>query len=285
MIWRKLCFLILSFSLSTTFAQTHIQQECDTWDCAEFPSGERPKEEPVLSKLSTSSGSVSQKKADMLIARNLKGVLFAGGLWINQGANQSVLINEGFGDYFSVTHNNNVGAGIVGAGAYIDSLELETDFFTVQYTATSFFIPQTTITGFVTQEGLVTNLAYGYDIAYLPSFIGLKITDKPIDRAYHGTFDVGVGFDVIFTNNFGETSLTPYTVTDNFFSGRHRSYSFDATLGVGLKVQTGLVPIEIGYRFFYLGQGTLPSSNTLVLNPLLTGHNFANAVICTVGYD
>lgn len=269
----RLCILFLSLSVSLTWA---LSSNDDDWECDRPQSHCKRKNKPFLSHIS------KRKLKEKLRARHGKIVLFGGGAWLQQGVEQDIMITDGIADSFSV-NSKNFGNGIVGVGGYLDALELKDNHFTFQYTGSIFVLPSTTISGLVTQEGLVSNLSYRYSVTYLPSFVGLKFTNKPVTGWYHATIDVGLGVDTIFTQNFQETSLTPYTVPDTLFSD-NTSYSFAATVGFGLKVRPniGAITTEIGYRFFYLGQGNLAINNMLVKNALQTGYNYANALICTV---
>jgi len=59
---------------------------------------------------------------------------------------------------------------------------------------------------------------------------------------------------------------------------------FSATAGASLNFDHvfGDAPLECGYRFFYLGQGSFNVINDQVKNTLKTGTVYANAVMCSV---
>ena len=80
-----------------------------------------------------------------------------------------------------------------------------------------------------------------------------------------------------------ETSLDGITLPDNAFSSRS-NVVFSATAGLGLRLNNafGQVPLECGYRFFYLGQGNFNSKSNQLMNTLTTGESYANALICSV---
>ncbi len=70
---------------------------------------------------------------------------------------------------------------------------------------------------------------------------------------------------------------------DNIFTGRTTT-TFSATVGASLRLKQvfGELPLECGYRFFYLGKGKFNVSSNQVLNSLETGDGYANAIICAV---
>ena len=276
MLLQKLCIVILSFSLSSAWAQS---QTDDNWDCEKIHC-QKQKEKTVFSKIDISSHASSRKMIDALMARNLKLALFGGGAWILHGQNQTINIDSAASDYFSVNHTNS-NTGIVGAGFYLDNLELRNKRFTVQYTATAFYLPVTRIFGSGTLGETASNFTYDFSVGYLPTLFGLKFTDKPVEKPYHVTIDLGLGFDTLFVSGFHGTNVVPPTVPDYF--AKNTDYSLAATAGVGFKVYPSAysIPIEIGYRFFYLGQGHLPAIYP-ALGPLGTGYNYANVVMLTL---
>ena len=62
--------------------------------------------------------------------------------------------------------------------------------------------------------------------------------------------------------------------------------AFSATAGIGIKLNNVIktIPLECGYRFFYLGKGHLNTLSDQVLNTLKTGDDYANAIICAVTF-
>ena len=54
--------------------------------------------------------------------------------------------------------------------------------------------------------------------------------------------------------------------------------------GIGLRVNhvLGDIPLECGYRFFYLGQGELNSANSQIPHHLKTGNSYAQGIVCGI---
>jgi opacity protein-like surface antigen len=104
------------------------------------------------------------------------------------------------------------------------------------------------------------------------------------DDRYNITMDVGIGPNIIQANNLTERSLDDgITQPDHIFSSQ-TSVAFSATAGVGIRFNnvSGHIPIEIGYRFFYLGQGNLNKVSSQATNTLKTGNSYANALVITI---
>lgn len=207
--------------------------------------------------------------------------LQAGGYWSTQGKAQHIDIESLIGDEFTVTrhHDSN---GLVGLGYFVDGHSLER--IQLSYGVNFFYLPKTSVSGTVVQEDLFTNLSYGYGVTHYPLYAAVKAkTSLPISRLAL-TLDAGVGPNFMHTGGFVEHSLDGgITIPDNAFSG-HTSTTFSATAGVGLQLAKvfGEMPMECGYRFFYLGQGRLSKNTDQIINNLHTGSAYANAVLCAV---
>lgn len=86
------------------------------------------------------------------------------------------------------------------------------------------------------------------------------------------------------TKRYSEASLDGgITIPDHAFSG-HTSTEFSATAGIGIRMNNLAygTSAELGYRFFYLGQGNLQSRTNQILDQLKTGNCYANALVLTV---
>ena len=275
---RTLFLLLLIISTSGLSAQN---QSDDDWD-TEFKQGcdteSTPQKKPTyLSKLSSSSFNTV---VEQFKSRRMQFGLLAGGYRGTQGTGQHVAINGLVGDYYSVT-NPNVSGGIVGLSYYIKSLALDNPDYELQYSISSFFLSSGTVVGYITQENIVTNLKYQYQLSNIPGYLGVKLTKLNEDSRINIAFDLGVGANRVSTSLFYDTRLTAYSFPDFFFTGAS-NYTFSITTGLGLRLENafGKNPLECGYRFFYLGQGQLDSTNTLVSNGLKTGNNYANVFAC-----
>lgn len=207
-------------------------------------------------------------------------VIQLGGFWSNQGQRQHINIRDLIGDEFTVTSHNDSN-GLVGIGYFLDGQDQS--FYKMSYGVNTFYLAKTDVTGNVIQENLFTNLSYQYNLSHYPVYFIAKSTIKTKFSQYALTIDTGIGPNFIKADGFHEHSLDGITIPDNIFSG-HTSTTFSATAGFGVKINQfiGSAPLEIGYRFFYLGHANFNRSNTQVLNILKTGSNYANAIICSM---
>lgn len=203
-----------------------------------------------------------------------------GAYFSSQGKSQDVSIQDLIGDNFSITRNNDNNV-LWGIGYLLDGPTRGRCNWS--YGLNLFYLPSTTVAGVVTQEQLFTNLAYSYDISHLPLYVDVKTSINNDNEKYALTLDAGIGPNFMHTSNFHEVSLDDgFTLPDNIYSGRS-STTFSVTAGIGLKANhlIGRFPFECGYRFFYLGQSDLNKQTDQVLTALVTGHNYANAIVCT----
>jgi len=203
-----------------------------------------------------------------------------GNFWSHQGQAQHINIDGLIGDDFTVTdaQGNN---GLVGLGYFIDGQDK--NLFKMSYGINAFYLAKTAVSGNVVQEGLFTNLSYGYHVTHFPVYAAAKATIDTKSTRYAWVIDAGVGPNFSSTSAFQEQSLDNITIPDRIFSGRTTT-AFSATAGVGLKLNNvfGKRPLECGYRFFYLGQSHFNKESNQLLNTLTTGNNYANAVVCAV---
>lgn len=200
-----------------------------------------------------------------------------GGFNASQGDDQLIGINGLIGDEFTVAHDHAENI-LLGLGYYIDGLNQNR--FSLMYGLNAFYFAHTSVEGNVIQEQLFTNLAYRYSITNFPIYAAVKSIINMNSDKYIMTLDLGVGPNIIKTSNYNETSLDGITIPEHIFSGA-TSTVFSATAGIGVKFNNiiGHLPLEVGYRFFYLGQGNLKKVNSQVTNTLSTGKNYANALI------
>jgi hypothetical protein len=153
----------------------------------------------------------------------------------------------------------------------------------MSYGINAFYLAPTSVSGNVIQEDLFTNLSYHYNIANYPVYVTAKSTIN-LNSPLALTIDVGVGPNFMRTYDFQENSLDGgFTLPDKIFSA-NTTTTLSATVGVSLKINhaLGQLPLEIGYRFFYLGQGHFKTSNDQVLNKLNTGNTYANALFLSI---
>ncbi|MFI4957259.1 MAG: hypothetical protein ACHQAX_08645, partial [Gammaproteobacteria bacterium] len=68
-----------------------------------------------------------------------------------------------------------------------------------------------------------------------------------------------------------------------FLSSTDTTTVFSAMAGVGVKKMLDGVSLELGYRFFYLGEGSLEPRTDQILDDLSTGPVYVNALMLTIG--
>lgn len=217
---------------------------------------------------------------------NLQNVLIPiqGGVFFSSqgGSSHFVGIQGLIGDTFN-DNNTNGNNGLFGLGYYINGWNAP--MFSLYYGVNAYYLAPVSINGTVVQENLFTNLGFSYSITNYPIYIAAKalINNNTSDK-YNITLDLGLGPNIVNTRNFSEVSLDGgITIPDHAFQGQTNTV-FSVTAGIGVKFNNIIreYPIECGYRFYYLGQGTLSAVNNQILNNLDTGSNYANAVVCSV---
>lgn len=203
-----------------------------------------------------------------------------GGFFVaSQGRTQDIEIDGLIGNH-TVTNDTQI-SGLAGIGLYHNSAPQPS--VQLSYGVNAFYLGQTSVTGDIVQEHLFTNLAYKYTIHNVPVYAAAKALIYTNNPTYNVTFDVGIGPNFLSTSGYRETPLNSYTLPDNAFTGASTT-TFSATAGIGLRVNNtlGQMPVECGYRFFYLGQGSLAKNTDQILNTLDTGNTYANALVCSV---
>jgi len=203
-----------------------------------------------------------------------------GGFYATQGKAQDIQIESLIGNRYTVKSRSQ-GNGLVGVGYFLDGPER--DRFKFSYGANVFFFGRTSVKGYIIEEHLDTNLSYTYKTRNIPlMFMAKSIVQTPSDKI-NLAIDVGIGPSFIEASHYNEIPLTTFTVPDHGFSD-HNTTAFAATVGAGLRFNNvaNKIPLECGYRFFYLGQGQFAKNNDLIINTLKTGNNYANAILCAV---
>lgn len=210
-----------------------------------------------------------------------EAVLQLGWFGAKQGKSQHINIEDLIGDDFSVhkSWDQNV---LVGVGYYLEGYELPE--VRLQYGINAFYLASTQVSGDVTQEELFTNLSYRYSITNYPIYFAAKAL-VPVCGDNALVIDLGIGPNVICTSGFKERSLDGgITIPDpHVFSGKN-TVAFSATVGLGWRINNAFCnyPLEIDYRFFYLGEGRFKKGNSELLNTLHTGNSYANALFLTI---
>lgn len=203
-----------------------------------------------------------------------------GGFFVaSQGRAQDVEIEGLIGNHM-VTDNSKI-SGLAGIGLYYNRAPQTR--FQLSYGVNAFYLGQTSVKGDIVQDHLFTNLAYKYDIQNVPVYAAAKALIYTNNPTYNVTLDAGIGPNFLWTSGYRETPLNSYTLPDNAFRGASTT-TFSATAGIGVRFNNllGQMPVECGYRFFYLGQGNLAKNNDQLINTLNTGDTYANALVCSV---
>ena len=204
-----------------------------------------------------------------------------GAFFATQGRAQHININTLRGDNFSVSNHTSVN-GLLGLGLYWPGLK--TRYADFSYGVNAYYLPNTVTKGLVTLEKLYTNLSYSYLVTNWPIYFGGKaLLHNSFLRKTNITLDAGIGFNVINTHSFTEYPLIETTIPDAIFLN-NTQLAFSATAGIGLRFNDffGQNPLECGYRFFYLGQGSFNKATDQVLDSLKTGTSYANALVCSL---
>jgi len=147
-----------------------------------------------------------------------------------------------------------------------------------------FYFGAASVSGEIIQEQLYANLNYKYDVQQFPIYLAIKANINLFDPNYNLVLDLGMGPNFIHTSNYTEVPLTSYSIPANNTFAPNNSTSFSVTAGIGIRLNNiiGHCPLELGYRFFYLGSGQLQANNNQLLNTLKTGNMYANALVFTV---
>lgn len=207
-------------------------------------------------------------------------LLEGGGYFSTQGQSQQVNISGLIGDKFNVGNRHDTNT-VFGVGYLLNGPI--SGRFGFDYGINAFYLAKTKVSGTITQELVFTNLAYNYYVSHLPIYVFAK---GYMNTSYHNfavTVDAGIGPNFMNTNLYNDTSLDGITVPDHAFIGNFSTTVLSAMAGMGLKfTMMQQFSMELGYRYFYLGEGYFNPRTGLILNNLKTGNNSAQALILTV---
>lgn len=202
-------------------------------------------------------------------------ILQTGGFNISQGSNQMIGIEGLVGDRFTLTSHNDQNV-LLGIGCLVDGINK--DKINVLFGINAFYFSRTIVQGNVRQEDLFTNLSYRYSIINSPVYLMGKLL-IPIKDQQNFIIDFGVGPNFIQAKDFSEKSLDGITIPDHAFTNQMTATP-SVTGGIGFRFNhvLGQLPLEVSYRFFYLGTGYLKKENSF-MSDLSTGNSYANALI------
>ncbi|KTC87691.1 hypothetical protein [Legionella drozanskii] len=206
-------------------------------------------------------------------------VFQAGGYWSYQGKDQHIDIAGLIGDRFTITNHKDSNA-LVGLGYFIS----DKNSMNISYGLNGFYLPSTSVSGEVIQEDLFTNLSYRYKVTHFPVYAVAKSTIPLYSNKSSLVLNVGIGPNFMYLSDFKERSIDDgVTLSDHAFLSHTRT-TFSATAGIGFRLNQifGNIPLECGYRFFYLGQGRFRPRTDQLLTSLSTGSTYANAVLCSI---
>lgn len=166
--------------------------------------------------------------------------------------------------------------GLIGLSYMLEGPNL--GYHSIKYGIDAFYLGRTSSNGYIVQEHQFTNLNYHYRIRNIPIFLAVKtVMNTPHDKIKLAV-DLGVGPNFMRVSNYYEEALNDYTIPDNAFSAQN-NVTFSTTVGASVRFQHS---IELGYRFFYLGQGQFNKKNEQVISTLNTGNVYANAFVFTI---
>ncbi len=214
------------------------------------------------------------------LQKNTAWQLHIGGFVSSQGINQHINITGLVGNQYSPSKKNG-GNVIVGAGFLRPMGTYET--FDVEYGIQIYYLPSVTAGGNIAIENVLPNLDYKYSVSFLPLYANLKFNINTEFEKTKLTLDFGIGPDFMRLNSYREIALTNATIPSSFYSSQSRT-QFATLFGVGLKSDKYLnnATLELGYRFFYLGNGSFSPNNPFVLTRFRTGPIYANAATLSV---
>ena len=197
------------------------------------------------------------------------------------GKTQHINIIDLIGNEYTTTKNSTEHF-LFGVGYFLH--EFDKGDLSLFYGINGFYLSKTTTKGAVIQEGMFYNLSYQYKTSNLPIYASAKAVIKNDGEQYALVMDAGIGPNFMKTSNYNENSLDGgITIPDHAFLNETNT-QFSATAGLGIRLNHfwNKAPIELAYRFFYLGQGELNPRTTQILDSLKTGNNYANSLVLSV---
>jgi hypothetical protein len=211
----------------------------------------------------------------LIAGERFYAVVETGYYWSNQGKEQHIDIDTLIGDQFTVSNHTDSSV-FAGLGYFFKAVK--TDPAELSLGINAFYLPNTSVKGYVIQENLFKNLSYTYHVRHYPIYAALE---SKLGEPFAGcalNLRLGIGPNILHVGQVEESPLNRYTVPDNIFSS-HTKVTFSFTTGIGLQFDQPTVPfsLRMAYRFFYLGEGNFHPTSSQVLNNLKTGTCTANA--------
>lgn len=211
-------------------------------------------------------------------------VFQVGGYQGIQGEEQHINIEGLIGDTFTVNdvHDENA---LVGLGFFLDGPNLGR--VQTSFGVNAFYLTPMSVSGDVIQENYFDNLSYHYNTENFPIYAMAKSIINLNSSKFALTLDAGIGPNFTRALNFKEDSLDGgITLPDKDIFSAHTATALSETVGIGIRINDvfGPIPLDVGYRFFYLGQGRFTTDNDQVLNTLNTGKMYANAIVFSISF-
>lgn len=204
-----------------------------------------------------------------------------GAFTASQGLTQDVGIEGLVGDHYTISKNSSQNV-LLGLGYFIKGWESRR--YRLMFGVNAFYFARTFVEGQIVQEQMFPNLGYRYSLTHYPIYLAAKGIVKTNSDIYDVTFDFGIGPNIMQASSYSESSLDDgVTIPNDGFSG-HVGITWSVTAGMGVQFNRvlGTLPLEIGYRFFYLGNSHLNRNIAEYMNTLKTGNVYANALLVSL---
>lgn len=208
-------------------------------------------------------------------------VIQGGASFSKPGTAQHININTLVGDQYTLS-NSNQSTGLFGLSYLIAGPNIANAL--MSYGVSGFYFPKVVASGEIIQEHLFANLGYSYGIKQVPIYATAKSVVMNQSKQLGLTIDTGIGANFNKTTTVESWAINDSNaVPDRVFSGRSNT-AFSAMAGVGFRLNNilGSIPLDCGYRYFYLGKGSFYKRSNEWLNTLSTGDNYAQTIICSV---
>lgn len=205
-----------------------------------------------------------------------KWLLELGGTYSSQSPTQVIAISEGsLGNIHSVYRSKDLRF-LTGLGYFFDIL-VENPL-SIGFGPQIYYQGKNNTAGLIFIERAFPNLDYLYQTKNIPFYAALKAKWQGQDEVSSLVFNLGLGPNFVKTKGYYERSLDDgVTIPNQAFSGQSRTH-FSAMAGLGLqfKIPNNKFAFEIGYKYFYLGEGALKPRPGF-LNSLTTGYQNTHA--------
>lgn len=204
-----------------------------------------------------------------------------GGYAAVQNKNQRIELQHNLaGHHYTVTSHNQ-GGGLVGLGYFLNAPKVKG--FPMSVGVNAVFLGQSSVGGYILEGGDQRNASYHYRLQSTPVLFEAKTLVKTRSDKFKLALEAGIGPNFMNASHYSEIPLNQVSSPVDAFS-ESTTINFAATVGAGIRFHDapGQLPLELGYRFFYLGQGAYAINNSQVLSAIKTGDYYAHALVFTV---